>query len=94
MYRENGKIIAEAETAIYPPQGEYSHQLLFDYTKQLKSKYEEWITKDPSSWLWAHNRWKREKDCIKFMKIQDEKMRLEAAKKAQDTPKEGAENAL
>ncbi len=95
MYRENGKIVAEGEAPIYPPAGEYSHQLLFDYTARLKTKYEEWIKKDPSSWLWAHNRWKREKDCIKFMKIQDEEMRLEAQKAAaKKAEKEGAANAI
>lgn len=95
VFRENGKIVAEGEAPIYPPAGEYSHQLLFDYTAQLKDKYEEWIKKDPASWLWGHNRWKREKDCIKFMKIQDEEMRLEAQKAAaKKAEKEGAENAL
>lgn len=106
MYRENGKIVAEGEEPIYPPQGEYSHKVLFDYTAQLKAKYEEWIKKDPSTWLWAHNRWKREKDCIKFMKIQDKQMRQDAeaqkAKKAaspaEQTPQkpteQGGPNAL
>jgi len=79
LFRENGKLVAEAEETIYPPEGEFSKQMLYDYTEKLKNKYEEWIRKDPSSWLWAHNRWKREKECIKYMAVQQKELAKEAA---------------
>jgi KDO2-lipid IV(A) lauroyltransferase len=59
--RENGKIIIEAQDIIYPPDAKYSSKAVADLTRALTDKYEEWIKEDPASWLWAHNRWKREK---------------------------------
>ena len=29
--------------------------------------YEDWLKEDPSSWLWAHNRWKREAEGEKYL---------------------------
>lgn len=68
MYRKNGKVYAEAYDPVLPPQEKFSHELLRKYTEQLKNIYEDWIRLDPGSWLWAHNRWKREKKCIQKMK--------------------------
>jgi Lauroyl/myristoyl acyltransferase len=68
MYRKNGKVYAEAYDPVLPPQEKFSHELLIKYTEQLKNIYEDWIRKDPASWLWAHNRWKREKKCLQKMK--------------------------
>ena len=68
MYRKNGKVYAQAYEQIMPPQEKFSHELLKKYTEQLKNIYEDWIRQDPASWLWAHNRWKREAQCLKKMK--------------------------
>ena len=68
MYRKNGKVYAEAFDPILPPKEQFSHELLRKYTEQLKNIYEEWIRLDPASWLWAHNRWKREEKCRQKMK--------------------------
>jgi KDO2-lipid IV(A) lauroyltransferase len=68
-YRKNGKIIIEAQPAIIPSE-HYSQKAVYDLTKQLNDKYEEWIRKEPQSWLWAHNRWKREKHSLKKMQQQ------------------------
>lgn len=68
MYRKNGKVYAEALETVLPPQEKFSHELLIKYTEQLKNIYEDWIRKDPASWLWAHNRWKREAKCLQKMK--------------------------
>lgn len=69
--RENGKIIITAEEPIFPPKGPYSQQAVWDLTKILMGKYEDWIRKDPASWLWAHNRWKREKQALEKMQKQE-----------------------
>ncbi len=68
MYRKNGKVYAEAYDPILPPQEKFSNELLRKYTEQLKNIYEDWIRLDPASWLWAHNRWKREETCRQKMK--------------------------
>ena len=67
MYRKNGKVYAEALDPILPPQEKFSHEILRKYTEQLKNIYEDWIRQDPASWLWAHNRWKREEKCRQKM---------------------------
>lgn len=71
IYRRGGKIVFEKTETILPPQTEYSHKVVFDYTALLKSKLEEFIRLAPETWLWGHNRWKREKDCIEAMKLQE-----------------------
>ena len=68
MYRKNGKVYARAYDPLLPPQEKFSHELLIKYTEQLKNVYEDWIRQDPASWLWAHNRWKREANALKKMK--------------------------
>ncbi|MDR0646375.1 MAG: hypothetical protein LBG46_05365 [Elusimicrobiota bacterium] len=69
-YRKNGKIIIEAQTPIIPHE-HYSHKSVYDLTRQLNNKYEEWIFREPGSWLWAHNRWKREKVSLKKIQAQE-----------------------
>jgi KDO2-lipid IV(A) lauroyltransferase len=68
-YRKNGKIIIEVQPAIIPPE-HYSQKAVYDLTRRLNDKYEEWILREPQSWLWAHNRWKREKVSLKKMQTQ------------------------
>lgn len=65
--REGGKIVIENTERIEPPQVEFSHKAVYDYTVTLKTKLEEYIRLAPETWLWGHNRWKREQDCIKAM---------------------------
>lgn len=78
IYRKNGKIIIENTEVIMPPKVEYSHQAVFDYTVLLKSKLEDFIRLAPETWLWGHNRWKREQDCIKAMQEQAQTNNKEA----------------
>lgn len=78
--RKNGKIIIENTERIDPPQVDFSHKAVYDYTVLLKSKLEEYIRLSPETWLWGHNRWKREQDSIKAM----EKQRAQFAAKEQN----------
>lgn len=59
IYRENDLICAEFEDPIYPEEG-YSDEKVYNLVAALNARIEAWITKEPGSWLWAHNRWKRE----------------------------------
>jgi KDO2-lipid IV(A) lauroyltransferase len=72
--RENGKIIIEAQQPIYAPHMKYSTKTSFDLTRTLMKKYEEWIKEDPASWLWAHNRWRREKHSLDKMGKQEKRL--------------------
>jgi KDO2-lipid IV(A) lauroyltransferase len=67
VFRENSKIVGDMQQAVYPPK-EYSHEALFSFTRQLQEIYEGWIRLDPGSWLWAHNRWRREHEAARRMK--------------------------
>ncbi len=67
IYRRGKKIVIERTDTFLPPKTEYSHKTVYDYTVLLKSKLEDYIKMAPETWLWGHNRWKREKDCIKAM---------------------------
>ena len=60
VYREGKQIIVKSSEPVYPPQVEYSTQVLYDYSKVLKKGLEDDIINHPADWLWAHNRWKRE----------------------------------
>lgn len=71
--RVNGRIRIEALDPVWPPEGKYCDKLVLDYTNTLNKYYEDWIKEDPSSWLWAHNRWKRGKEALKALGITDEK---------------------
>ena len=44
------------------PPTEYSLTSVRQFTKVLIGYYEKWLRENPSSWLWAHNRWKRENE--------------------------------
>ncbi|MDR0952678.1 MAG: hypothetical protein LBM71_00565 [Elusimicrobiota bacterium] len=70
MYRENGKIIAEIGKTLWPPKTPYSHDVLLSFTATLQKYYEEWIYAAPQTWLWGHNRWKREDESRKEMQKQ------------------------
>lgn len=62
VWREkDGTIVSEILDPVYPPT-EYSMDNVRHFTKQLVGFYEQWLKENPSSWLWAHNRWKREQE--------------------------------
>lgn len=54
-----GQLTCEIQDPLTPPT-EYTPQMTREFTKQLAEFYEECLRENPSSWLWAHNRWKRE----------------------------------
>ena len=68
--REGGKIIIEVQPPLYPPPGGYNDKNIYDFTRTLMDKYEEWIRLSPQDWLWGHNRWKREKQALAKMQAQ------------------------
>ncbi len=82
LFRENGKIVAEVEETIPPQNAAYTHEAMKALTVRLKNKYEEWIRRDPASWLWAHNRWKREKDSLAHMRREQQKQQKAAQAQA------------
>lgn len=59
VWREDGNVVSEVMDPVYPP-AEYSMDNVRAFTKKLVGYYEDWLRADPASWLWAHNRWKRE----------------------------------
>ena len=61
LYRGNGKFIIELSDPVFPP-AHYSQEALENMIDVLNKFYEDWIKERPSDWLWAHNRWKREKN--------------------------------
>ena len=42
------------------------------FTKILVGYYEDWLKDNPGSWLWAHNRWKREAEGEAYLKAHPE----------------------
>lgn len=56
---KDGVFICEISDPILPP-AEYTTENVRAFTKQLSEIYEQFLRQDPASWLWAHNRWKRE----------------------------------
>ncbi len=60
VWRErDGVIVSQVMDALIPPT-EYTQENIRQFTKQLAGFYEQCLRENPSSWLWAHNRWKRE----------------------------------
>ncbi len=56
---KDGLLTCTVYEAVLPPV-EYSLPNVRQFTKTLIGYYEKWLREDPASWLWAHNRWKRE----------------------------------
>ncbi|MDR1684345.1 MAG: lysophospholipid acyltransferase family protein, partial [Elusimicrobiota bacterium] len=71
--REGGKLIITAQAPILPGDTPYSDEAVTALTAKLYQEYESWIKENPSSWLWAHNRWKREARVKKIMDAQEGK---------------------
>lgn len=66
VVRRMGKIVCIVHDPLTPPK-EYSQQSVREFTKTLVRCYEDWMRQDPASWLWAHNRWKREAEGEKYL---------------------------
>lgn len=63
---KDGQLVCHVYDPIFPPK-EYSTQNTLQFTKQLVGYYEQWLRENPSSWLWAHNRWKREEEGNRYL---------------------------
>lgn len=57
--QEDGVLVCHVYDPVYPPT-QYTLENTRQFTKTLIGYYEQWVRQEPSSWLWAHNRWKRE----------------------------------
>lgn len=65
--RENNtQLVCEVLDPLTPP-AEYSMENVRQFTKTLVGYYETWMREDPASWLWAHNRWKREAEGERYL---------------------------
>lgn len=72
VWREkDGMIVSEVLDPIYPPT-QFSMENVRLFTKQLVGFYEKWIRENPSSWLWAHNRWKRQEEGERYLQTHPE----------------------
>lgn len=67
----DGTLVCTVEDPL-PPPAEYNQANLRAFMKTLISYYEKWLTQDPSSWLWAHNRWKREEEGNRYLQAHPE----------------------
>jgi len=65
--RANGKLLVTFEEPIYPDTA-YSPETMHALIDKLNARLEAWIRAEPHLWLWAHNRWKREGDALRFEK--------------------------
>ena len=72
VWREkDGTIVSEVMDAVYPPK-EFSMENVRKFTKILVGYYEDWLKDNSGSWLWAHNRWKREAEGEAYLKAHPE----------------------
>ncbi len=58
---KDGTLTCQVYDPVLPP-AQYSTQNVRAFTQTLIRYYETWLRQDPASWLWAHNRWKRENE--------------------------------
>ena len=63
---KDGHLRCRVYDPVLPP-AEYSLENVREFTKQLIGYYEKWMRENPSSWLWAHNRWKREEEGNRYL---------------------------
>ncbi len=63
---KDGRLTCRVENPLFPPT-EYSTQNVRQFTKTLVGYYEQWLREDPASWLWAHNRWKRQAEGDRYL---------------------------
>ena len=55
----DGVLVCQIKDPVLPPE-EFNMENVRRFTKTLSAFYEQCLRDDPASWLWAHNRWKRE----------------------------------
>ncbi len=63
---QDGKLVCYVLDPLTPP-AEYTPATTRAFTKKLAEFYEACLREDPASWLWAHNRWKREAEGEKYL---------------------------
>lgn len=68
---QDGTLVCHVGDPLLPPK-EYSFAIAREFTKQLVAYYEQWLRDDPASWLWAHNRWKREAEGKAYLEAHPE----------------------
>ena len=56
---KDGTLVCYILDPLLPPT-EYTPATMRAFTKELVAFYEQCLREDPASWLWAHNRWKRQ----------------------------------
>jgi KDO2-lipid IV(A) lauroyltransferase len=71
--RENNGILRAVFESPIMPDKNYSEQNVRKLVTKLNHKIEEWIKANPPMWLWAHNRWKREREAVLHAKKKSEK---------------------
>ena len=64
---QDGVLLCRVLDPVLPPT-QYSMDNVRHLTNTLKTYYENWVYADPASWLWAHNRWKREAQGEAYLK--------------------------
>ena len=68
---QDGMLICHILDPMTPP-AEYTPATTRAFTKQLAGFYEQCLREDPASWLWAHNRWKREAEGNAYLEAHPE----------------------
>ena len=68
---KDGILICHILDPLTPP-AEYTPATTRQFTKQLAGFYEDCLRADPASWLWAHNRWKREAEGNAYLQVHPE----------------------
>lgn len=63
---KDGILTCHVKDPLTPPV-EYNPENVRQFTRKLIEFYEDCLKKDPASWLWAHNLWKREAEGEKYL---------------------------
>ena len=63
---EDGHLVCYVKDPLIPPL-QYNPENTRRFTRQLIEFYETCLKEDPSSWLWAHNLWKREQEGERYL---------------------------
>lgn len=63
---KNGLITCQIYDPVFPP-AEYTTENVRTFTYKLSQIYEQFLRQNPASWLWAHNRWKRENEGNEYL---------------------------
>lgn len=69
--KKDGLLVCHILDPLIPPT-EYTMTTTRQFTKQLAAFYEKCLRDDPASWLWAHNRWKREAEGNAYLQAHPE----------------------